>query len=356
MANIYDTGDDDADIVGTAGNDKIYGYGGDDTLDGGAGNDVLYGGDGNDHLIGDEGNDQMSGGDGDDYMVGGNGDDTYFVEQEGDEVIEFNNGGRDTVVSFLANYKLDANVENLTIGGSAVGNGSGNELANSIKGNSARNDLKGFEGNDSIYGFGGDDFINGGAGDDNLNGGSGIDTVTFKVGALLNVGATVDIAKTGRQNTGYGSDSILAFENIEGTDYADTLYGDNGVNKISGLAGGDIIRGRGGDDDLTGGAGADTFIFEGAAANGVDRIRSFTSGSDTLKFYTADGYAESFSLTSGTTAVGVGAQFIYDSTSNNLWYDADGVGGADQILIANLYQANLAVTDIVVTAGSIPTI
>lgn len=349
-------GDDSDNVLdGTGGNDYIYGYAGEDTLSGGDGNDVLYGGAGADTLYGGEGNDQLSGGEGADYMVGGNGNDSYFVDDIGDEVIEFSAGGVDTVVSTLKNYKLDANVENLNLGGSDAINGSGNELANSIKGNAAKNEIQGFGGNDSIYGYGGDDYINGGLGDDVLNGGDGSDLITFKVGAT--VGATVDLAKVGKQDTGYGLDSIVGFENIEGTDFADKLYGDAGANKIIGLGGGDVIRGRAGNDDLLGSAGADTFIFEAAgAANGVDKIRAFIAAEDTLQFYTADGYDALAGFTVGTTAAGAGAQFVYDAASDNLWYDADGAGGAAQVLLANLYETTLTGANIIVSAGSAPAI
>ena len=57
-----------------------------------------------------------------------------------------------------ASYLLGANVENLTLGGSAVA-GTGNDLANSISGNGANNVLKG---------GGGADTLRGGAGADSL--------------------------------------------------------------------------------------------------------------------------------------------------------------------------------------------
>ena len=350
MANQYGT-DNEETLVGTAGNDYIYGYAGDDTLSGGEGDDVLYGGEGNDTLFGGEGNDQLTGGEGADYMVGGNGNDTYFVENIGDEVIELTGGGVDTVVSFLANYKLDSNVENLTIGGTAAGNGSGNALGNSINGTNAANTLAGWGGNDSIYALGGNDIVSGGAGDDILDGGDGVDTVTFKIGATG--GVSVDLSITAKQNTGQGIDKITNFENLEGTQFDDTLIGNNGVNKISALGGNDIIRGRGGDDDLTGGNGNDTFVFEAAAENGVDRIRGFTSGSDKLFFDTDFGYDAAAGFTVGTEAVGSGAQFVWDSVKFNLYYDADGAGGAAAVHVANLNPSALSSSDILI-ASSLP--
>ncbi|RVT39899.1 calcium-binding protein [Sphingobium algorifonticola] len=345
MAQIFGT-EDANDIDGTAGNDMIYGRGGDDIIDAGAGNDVLYGGAGNDTLYGGEGNDQLSGGEGADYMVGGDGNDTYYVDNIGDEVIEFSNGGIDRVVSSLANYALDTNAEILDLlEGAGNINGSGNDAANTLRGNSGNNQLHGRGGNDTVYGQGGDDVINGGEGNDLLDGGAGVDTISFKTTAAG--GATVDLLITKAQNTGFGLDTIRNFENIEGTESADTLLGDNNANAIIGLGGDDTIRGRGGDDTITAGSGADTIIFEAAALNGVDRIRQFQSGVDTLQFSAAD-YDASATLTYGTAAVGAGAQFIFDDALDNLYYDADGAGGADAIWIATMATTTIVASDIVV--------
>lgn len=354
MANIFGT-EGDNDLDGTAGNDKIYGYGGADDLDGGDGNDVLYGGDGNDVLTGGEGDDQLSGGDGDDDMTGGAGNDTYYVDQVGDTVTELAGGGLDTVVTTINDYRIGDNIERLTLAESAGAiNGRGNSLDNSLKGNSSNNHLTGYAGNDSLSGFGGDDVLNGGDGNDVMDGGDGVDLVTYKGGAS---GVTVDLAiDTRSQNTiGSGVDTLKNVENLEGTDFADTLLGNAGANQINGLGGGDFIRGRAGDDDLRGGAGGDTFRFEAAgAANGVDRIRGFETGTDTLEFHVSDGYDAGATLTitaSGTAPVasGSGAQFIWVDQLDQLYYDADGDGAGAAVLLANFATtATISSSDIVI--------
>jgi len=303
----------------------------------------MFGGDGDDSLQGDGGAD---------YMDGGNGNDTYFVDDINDVVVERAGGGNDTVnVLGLSNYRLSANVENGKLGGISVvdadgfQNLRGNELNNTLQGNASRNQLIGGDGDDTIYGYGGDDIINGGAGRDLLVGGDGIDTVSYKVDAVG--GVTVDLAITGYQNTGSaGFDSLSGFENLEGTDFADTLLGDAGDNTLHGLGGGDFLRGRGGNDTIVGGNGADTIRFEAAgAANGVDTIRGFNASEDVFQF-SKNEYDQNATLTLGSVAVGSGAQFIYDTTANTLSYDADGAGGADAVVIAiilpdaGLTQAN----------------
>jgi len=142
-ASGYVISDDDGShlIQGFAANDALYGNGGNDALDGGAGID---------------------------RMAGGTGDDAYFVDNYGDKVIENAAEGIDSVLA-TANYKLSANVENLTLGGSAQIWGYGNDLDNALTGNDAANKL---------YGLGGNDIIDGKGGVDRMFGGTGMMSIT----------------------------------------------------------------------------------------------------------------------------------------------------------------------------------
>ena len=116
-------------IFGLSGNDKIYGNGGNDVLDGGLGSDTLLGGAGND---------------------------TYAVDRSGDRVVELASKGLDLVKSSVA-YTLAANVEHLTLVGSAKINATGNALANTLTGNNAANILDGKSGGDRMFGAAGND-------------------------------------------------------------------------------------------------------------------------------------------------------------------------------------------------------
>lgn len=139
-----------------------------------------------DTLSGLAGNDTLDGGAGADSLAGGVGDDVYVVDNVGDIVLELAGEGIDLVQSSVS-YALGANVENLTLTGSAA-NGTGNELANIITGNSSANFLFGLAGADRLDGGSGTDTLDGGTGTDTLIGGSGDDRLVGGAGADLYVG------------------------------------------------------------------------------------------------------------------------------------------------------------------------
>jgi Ca2+-binding RTX toxin-like protein len=154
-------------ITGNAGNNQLRGLGGDDTLDGGLGNDTLDGGAGND---------------------------LYIVNSSLDVILEAVGGGTDSVQSSVT-FTLGAEIENLTLTGTALSNGTGNALANILTGNASNNILSGLAGNDSLNGGMGNDTLNGGAGNDQLLGGAGNDLFVFNTAlAADNVDTISDFA------------------------------------------------------------------------------------------------------------------------------------------------------------------
>ena len=98
----------------------------DNTLTGNTGNNVLSGGAGNDTLIGGTGNDTM---------IGGTGNDIYVVDAAATWPRRLVGEGTDTVQSSVT-YTLGANVENLSLTGTAAINATGNTLDNVLTGNS----------------------------------------------------------------------------------------------------------------------------------------------------------------------------------------------------------------------------
>ena len=124
---------------------------------------TLYGGQGNDTLTGSSGDDTLDGGAGGDVMTGGGGYDTYIVDNANDQVVEsLAYGGTDTVISSLASTTLGANVENLTLTGSAV-TGIGNGLRNLLTGTDGDNVLRAGAESDTLIGGLGADTLDGGA-------------------------------------------------------------------------------------------------------------------------------------------------------------------------------------------------
>lgn len=182
-------------LYGGDGNDRMFGNDGADFMFGGNGNDSMYGGAGNDVMLGNNGNDLLDGGTGADVMNGGLGNDRYYVDNNGDNVVEGAavGSGTDTVYAAI-NEWLQANVENLTLLNTAAALlGNGNGLNNTIVGNANNNFLNGFDGNDTIYGRDGHDRMSGGNGGDRLFGGNGIDRIVGGAGTdRVNGGAGTD--------------------------------------------------------------------------------------------------------------------------------------------------------------------
>ena len=72
---------------------------------------------------------------------------------------------------------LDAELENLTLTGTADVDGVGNDMDNILIGNAGDNVLTGSDGDDTLHGDAGADVLDGGIGDDVLDGGTGADSM-----------------------------------------------------------------------------------------------------------------------------------------------------------------------------------
>jgi Ca2+-binding RTX toxin-like protein len=211
---------------------------------GNASNNVITGNSANNTLTGDAGNDTLNGGTGVDTLVGGTGDDIYIVDSITDVITENANEGTDTIQSSVTfSLAAIANVENLTLTGSATINGTGNTGNNILTGNTVNNTLSGGDGNDTL---------NGGTGIDTLVGGTGDD--------IYIVDSTTDVIT---ENTNEGTDtvqssvtfSLAALPNIENL----TLTGSAAING-TGNAGNNVITGNTANNTLEGGTGVDTLV------------------------------------------------------------------------------------------------
>lgn len=153
------SGDDQLDggtnndlLEGGAGQDTLYGGLGNDTLYGGDDADVLYGGVGKDQLFGGAGNDALYGGSLGGAMTGGAGDDYYLINSTNHSIYETVNGGYDRVDSYVSEFSLDREIEELRLLGSQNLQANGNAANNKIYGNSGNNILRGRQGFDVLNG------------------------------------------------------------------------------------------------------------------------------------------------------------------------------------------------------------
>ena len=105
------------------------------------------------------------------------------------------------------------------------------------------------------------DTLQGSSGNNILDGGLGNDTVSY---SNATTGVSVSLSIAGPQATGAGSDTLVNFENIIGSNFADTLTGSNLVNNVlSGGSGNDLLVATSGNDVLDGGLDADTASYAG---------------------------------------------------------------------------------------------
>jgi Ca2+-binding RTX toxin-like protein len=315
----------------------------------------LYGIDGADILYGSNYNDVLDGGTGTDGLYGGKGNDTFYIDDINDAVTENIGEGIDTVNSSIT-YTLEANIENLTLIGSGVIDGSGNNLNNVITGNDAANTLYGLGGSDVIYGGNGNDVLGGGMaylsdgvndslwggeGDDILyvdeydsfNGGNGYDIVDA---LYAGHGLTIDMVACAVESA-IGSqlndvlDGHLSQVSIElyGNKGNDTLYGGVADDYLDGGKDADTLSGGAGNDVLDGGAGADTLI----GGRGNDTYM-FSRGYSTDTIIDADGTAGNIDVLS----------FISGINSDQLWFrhidnnlEVSVIGTSDIATINNWY-------------------
>ncbi|MDD5272293.1 MAG: calcium-binding protein [Methylovulum sp.] len=416
-------------LTGTNANDAISGLGGADTMAGGLGNDLYFvdnagdvvteaSGAGTDTLlssisytlaanvenliltgsnaINGTGNDlanMLTGNAAANVLAGGLGNDTYIVDNAADNVIENSGEGSDTVQAPIT-YSLGANVENLTLTGTATTNGTGNGLANTLIGNSANNTLDGGIGADTLVGGWGDDlYVVDNVGDVVMEDtGGGIDIVQASVsytlaanvenltltgtaaiygignslantligntGAnLLDGGANADNLKGGLGNDQYRVDNIgdNVFENAgEGTDTVQSLLsyslvanvenlillnapgaingtGNELANMLTGNTAANVLDGGAGADTLTGGLGNDTFIVDNVADSVVENSGEGTDTVQASVSYTLAANIENLTLTGTAALNGTGNTLANVLTGNGAVNILNGGAGADTL-------------------------
>jgi Ca2+-binding RTX toxin-like protein len=354
-------GDDGDDILqGSGGRDHLAGFGGDDTYfvtagdflfdTGGVdtvvspvdwnlgpgfenlvlvGNAVLGGGNSADNAITGNGrNNVLIGREGDDSMFGGAGNDTIIMSNGGgasygNDYIE-GGAGRDTL-DFGNNARSPVFVD-LSLG-SASGGGSGGSGSaivldmENVNGGRFDDQLTGNDADNFFYGYLGNDWLDGGRGRDSLDGADGNDTLAG----------------------GEGNDTLL------GGRGDDWLYGGFSFATAGEATGNDVLIGGPGRDSFVFNDNPNPFISSPAAT--ADRITDFRSGTDTLVFDDNvfpgvgepgrfdSGDERFFAARGATSGHDESDRVVYDTRTGNLYFDPDGIGGAEAQIIATLQGA-----------------
>jgi len=286
------------------------------------------------YIYGNAGSNILDGGGGGDVLVGLGGNDFFYVRAALDRVVEAAGGGSDRIfaaVSFTleagSEVEIITTVNNLATTGINL---TGNALAQYVYGNAGSNILDGGGGGDVLVGLEGDDYFNiRNVADRAVEAaGGGYDRVLAAASFTLETGSEVELFTT---IDNIGTTAI----DLTGNAIDQYLYGNAGVNRLDGKSGADVLTGFG---------GADNFAFTTAlGATNVDRITDFVSGSDKIllddAIFTALGLG---ALGAGAFVIGTQAQdgddrIIYNSTTGQLFYDADGsLSGSAAIHFATL--------------------
>jgi Ca2+-binding RTX toxin-like protein len=268
-------------IYGEGGADTIYGEGGNDDLLGGGGIDDLLGGANNDNLYGELGNDNLYGESGEDYLSGGAGDDYLSGGTERDNFI--GGAGRDTLIGGQGDdqffiYTLD-DVNDVIV--EYVG-----------------------EGNDRVFAA--------------VNYSLAADSEVETISTTSNAGTTA--------------------VTLNGSSKNNTIIGNNGVNSLNGMGGNDILYGLGGVDYFwfttapNGATNADTII-------GFSTVDDFIFLDDAIYTGIAAGALNGAAFLSGAGAINstlAAHRIIHNTTTGDLFWDPDGVGGANATRFATI--------------------
>ncbi|MEL7085251.1 MAG: calcium-binding protein [Cyanobacteria bacterium P01_A01_bin.3] len=370
-------GTDDNDVIwGKGDRDLLLGKAGNDILNGGAGDDLMFGGSGDDTLNGGDGEDRLFGNSGDDQLVGNKGDDT-IVGGAGKDLLIWNNGdgsdlmlGGSNIDRVQVNFNTDLvndDLQNDDVARIEVTPDGVKFARIEVNGQTELGlfelDIRQTE-NLEVNGGGGNDTVElvediAAAIGLELDGGADTaDDAPATDASALATGDTIDLSEFGsgvlvdldENNQGVlqppGADGISDstrpglsefgnvqvdgeiaiaelndFENVIGTDFDDTIFGNTQNNVLIGGAGNDALHPFGGADFVDGGAGRDLLLLNGFADGQlVDLVKGTGQNLD------GEGSINTFINIEDVNGSSVAGDKIYgDNGGNRL----SGLGGVD---------------------------
>lgn len=286
--------------IGGSGTDTITGNEFANTIWGNAGNDFIYGQGDNDNIIG---------GPGADTMVGGTG------------------------INMLNYYNSSAPV----VANLATGQGFGGDATNdsfsqfqNITGSAFDDVLIGDGGSNLLFGGNGNDTIAGAAGGDAMDGGTGTNTVSYFNSAT---GVLVNLATGSGLYGDAAGDSFINFQNLIGSGFNDTLFGNAGANFISGGAGVETVIGGGGGDNMVGGGNNDMLNYYTSSAGVSVSLATGTGAGGDAAGDTFSGFGQLAGSALADNLLGDGAaNFINGLDGND---NITGAGGNDYLVGSN---------------------
>ncbi len=334
-------GEGNDSLVGDEGPNRLLGGPGDDSIEG---HGVVY----EDCDCTTRFADELDGGPGDDSMRGGpaEGGNAYgdiFVGGPGDDVLDGDGDGPAGKKDWVSYLDAPTAMTVDLLSGTSTGEGAdqlngiehvvGSKHDDQLSGNEAKNQLEGGGGDDVAVGLGGRDRLTGDAGNDQLVGGEGSDVILDGAGGdtidggpgdeaflaesgddsidggegndelLLTLAKQpVEVDLSAGTSSGVGQDTLIAIENVTGSEFGDTIVGDDGPNVIRGATACqhssdvDVLDGAAGADhlvgsifaadDLSGGPGDDLFEGSGSFSEADPYQERFDGGEgiDTLSF------------------------------------------------------------------------
>ncbi|HEX6115874.1 MAG TPA: Ig-like domain-containing protein [Solirubrobacterales bacterium] len=292
--------DDDVVVVGSGGNNRADGDSGNDTLTGGANGDSLNPGVGDDTVDGGGGTEDLVS-----YL-----NHTQAVTVDLRTTAQQNTGGAglDTISNVegtIGSNQSDTltGSDSAAVGDRLIGGQLGADTGNDV--------LIGKGGPDLLRGAPGNDTLIGGAGNDSLDGSEGTDTASYAQDSTGPITFTLAQGQTGvAQSTGgAGNDTLFdhdtlfgagdgqhEVENLTGSQFGDSLTGNDTANRIVGGNGGDTISLLDGVDEFDAYDGAQDSVNCGNAA---DTGTSDEQGVDQLSGCEATDFAPQVSIGGG---------------------------------------------------------